>query len=155
MAAPTIPAATKTATTFRMEHAVSVHIGAPAAKIWALLTDAPSFPRWNTTVTGIEGNITLGSKLKVRVPISERTFTPKVTELEAPRRMVWSDGAAPMFKGVRTFELAERADGSTDFSMVEVFSGLMLPMIKGTLPDFGPPFEQYANDLKRAAEGGV
>jgi hypothetical protein len=69
--------------------------------------------------------------------------------------MVWSDGAAPMFKGVRTFELTENADGTTDFSMVEVFTGLMLPMIKGTLPDFGPPFEQYATDLKRAAEGGA
>jgi hypothetical protein len=36
--------------------------------------------------------------------------------------------------------------------MVEVFRGLMLPMIKGSLPDFGPPFEQYAADLKREAE---
>jgi hypothetical protein len=36
--------------------------------------------------------------------------------------------------------------------MAEVFSGLMLPMIKGSLPDFGPPFEAYAADLKREAE---
>jgi hypothetical protein len=36
--------------------------------------------------------------------------------------------------------------------MVEVFSGLMLPMIAGSLPNFGPAFEQYAADLKRAAE---
>lgn len=39
-----------------------------------------------------------------------------------------------------------------DFSMVEVMSGLMLPLIRGSLPDFGPPFEQYAADLKREAE---
>ena len=37
--------------------------------------------------------------------------------------------------------------------MVEVFSGVMLPMIKGSLPDFGPVFERYALDLKKAAEG--
>jgi hypothetical protein len=36
--------------------------------------------------------------------------------------------------------------------MVEVLSGLMLPMIRGSLPDFGPAFETYAADLKRAAE---
>jgi hypothetical protein len=37
--------------------------------------------------------------------------------------------------------------------MREEFSGLMLPMIKGSLPDFAPVFEAYATDLKRAAEG--
>ncbi len=57
-----------------------------------------------------------------------------------------------MFKGVRTFELAPRADGSTDFAMEERFSGLMLPFARGSMPDFGPVFERYANDLKRAAE---
>ena len=29
---------------------------------------------------------------------------------------------------------------------------VMLPMIKGSLPDFGPAFEAYAADLKREAE---
>jgi uncharacterized protein YndB with AHSA1/START domain len=137
-----------------MECKIAVSIRAPATRIWALLTDAKDFPRWNSTVTSIEGDIEVGNKLKLRVPISERTFTPKVAEFVPPHRMVWSDGAAPMFKGVRTFSLSQKPDGTTDFSMVEVISGLMLPMIKGSLPDFGPPFEQYASDLKREAEGG-
>jgi hypothetical protein len=29
----------------------------------------------------------------------------------------------------------------------------MLPMIKGSLPDFAPIFDRYAADLKRACEG--
>jgi hypothetical protein len=66
--------------------------------------------------------------------------------------MEWSDGMAPMFKGVRTFTLTKSASGDTEFKMVEVFSGLMLPLIKGSLPDFGPAFETYAADLKKAAE---
>ncbi|HEX3773921.1 MAG TPA: hypothetical protein VHV51_05615 [Polyangiaceae bacterium] len=66
--------------------------------------------------------------------------------------MVWSDGFAPMFRGVRSYTLQENTDGTTGFSMREVYSGLMLPMIRGSLPDFGPPFEQFASDLKRAAE---
>ena len=37
--------------------------------------------------------------------------------------------------------------------MTEVFSGVMLPMIKKGLPDFRPVFEAYAADLKKAAEG--
>jgi hypothetical protein len=66
--------------------------------------------------------------------------------------MVWSDGMAPMFKGERTFTLTPRADGTTELEMVETFSGLMLPMIKGSLPDFAPVFDRYARDLKKEAE---
>lgn len=145
------PTAKKSASTFRMECAVSITIAASPARVWSLLTNAADFPRWNSTVTSIEGPIELGRKLKIRVPISDRTFTPKVTVFEPEKRMVWSDGAAPMFKGERTFTLTPTG-GGTDFSMVEVVSGLMLPMIKGSLPDFGPPFEQYARDLRKEAE---
>ncbi len=61
---------------------------------------------------------------------------------------------APMFKGIRVFTLTENGGGTTRFSMQETLSGLMLPMIKGSLPDFGPVFERYASDLKREAESG-
>lgn len=142
----------KSGSTFRMECRVAITIAAPPEKVWALLTDAAGFARWNTTVTSIEGTIALGERVKIEVPISERTFSPKVTAFVPNERMVWSDGMAPMFKGERTFTLTPRADGTTDFEMVETFTGLVLPMIKGSLPDFGPVFDRYARDLKKEAE---
>ena len=146
--------ATKTASTFRMDCAIQTTIHAPPDRIWALLTDAAGFPRWNSTVSSIEGEIAEGRTLKLKVPAAgERVFKPKVSRVESGRSMVWSDGMAPMFKGVRTFTLTPKGDGTTEFSMREEFSGLMLPMIKGSLPDFAPVFEAYAADLKRAAEG--
>jgi hypothetical protein len=145
--------ANKRASTFRMECAISIAIQASPARIWGLLTNADDFPRWNSTVTSLEGSIERGQKLKLKVPISDRTFTPRVTVFEPEKRMVWSDGAAPMFKGARTFMLTPFGD-TTEFSMTETFSGLLLPLIRGSLPDFGPPFEQYASDLKREAETG-
>src|SRR3954469_19736595 len=108
--------ATKTATTFRLEYAVAANIRAPAGKIWSLLTNAADFPRWNSTVKSIDGQIALGHKLALRVVVApDRTFKPRVSALETDKRMVWSDGAAPMFRGVRTFTLTPQADGSTDF----------------------------------------
>jgi len=146
--------ATKTGSAFRMDCAVRTVIQASPEKIWALLTDAAGFPRWNSTVTSIEGEIAEGQTLKLQVPTARgRVFKPKVSQVEPGRSMIWSDGMAPMFKGVRTFALTPNGDGSTEFSMREEFSGLMLPMIKGSLPDFAPVFEAYAEDLKRAAEG--
>jgi hypothetical protein len=145
--------AIKTGSAFQMDCAISTTIQASPESIWAFLTDAVAFPRWNSTVTSIEGKIAEGQTLKLKVPTApKRVFKPKVSYVRAGRSMIWSDGATPMFKGVRTFTLTPNADGSTTFSMKERFSGLMLPLIKGSLPDFGPVFEAYAEDLKRAAE---
>jgi hypothetical protein len=145
--------ATKTETTFRMDCSVRCDIAATPARIWALLTDAPTFSSWNSTVTRLKGTIALGQKLELTTPAApKRTFTPKVTKLDAHREMEWSDGMAPMFKGVRTFTLTAKESGVTEFAMTEVFSGLMLPLIKGSLPDFQSYFEAYADDLRRAAE---
>jgi hypothetical protein len=74
----------------------------------SLLTDAKGFPRWNSTVSAVEGQIREGERLRLRVP----------------------GGFAPIFKGVRTFVLRPRNDGSTDFAMEERFSGLMLPLVQ-------------------------
>lgn len=149
-----MPTATKSTKPFRMECAIRCDIHAPLSTVWALLTDAERFPHWNSTVSRIAGNIALGQTLELEVPSAPgRTFKPKVTVLEAERAMQWSDGFGPMFKGVREFTLSKKSEEVTEFAMSEVFSGLMLPMIKSSLPDFAPIFETYAADLKRAAEG--
>ncbi|MEZ4362776.1 MAG: SRPBCC domain-containing protein [Kofleriaceae bacterium] len=148
------PSATKTESTFRLSYAVSVSIKADPEAIWRRLTNAAEFPTWNTTVTSIEGEIAEGNRLAIKVPVApSRVFKPRVSEVTQSRRMVWSDGFFPMFQGRREFTLTPRDDGSTEFSMTETFRGAMLPMIKGSLPDFAPVFETYATDLKRACEG--
>jgi len=131
---------------------VEARIQSSPARVWALLTDARNFPRWNSTVTAIDGEISDGQRIRVHVPGTDRTFTPRVSRVVANARMSWTGGFAPFFKGVRTFELTAQVDGSTRFAMQERFSGLMLPVVGRALPDFGPVFERYAADLKREAE---
>jgi uncharacterized protein YndB with AHSA1/START domain len=145
----------RTKTTFSLEYAVAIDIAAPASRIWSLLTNAGEFPRWNSTVKSIDGRIAEGERIQVKVPIAgDRVFKLAVRNVVPDQTMTWSDGMAPMFKGVRTFTLTPKANGTTEFRMIEVFKGIMLPMIAGQLPDFGPVFEQYAKDLKREAEKG-
>lgn len=143
---------TQTHRAFAMACGVRVNILADAEIIWRLLTDAEGFPRWNSTVSGVEGQIREGERLRLRVPGTDRVFTPEVSGVVPNERMTWTGGFGPIFKGVRTFVLRPRNDGSTDFMMEERFSGLILPLVKGWMPDFGPVFERYANDLKREAE---
>jgi hypothetical protein len=131
---------------------VEVNIQTNSEIVWNLLTNAKDFPRWNSTVAGIEGEIREGERIRLHVPGTKRTFTPTVSGVVPARRMIWSDGFAPIFKGVRTFVLKPQGDASTDFSMEERFSGVMFALTQGMLPDFRPIFEAYASDLKREAE---
>jgi hypothetical protein len=57
-----------------------------------------------------------------------------------------------LFRGVRTFTLAPRPGGGTDFRMREEYRGPLLPLIWRSMPDLGPSFEQFARGLKRRAE---
>lgn len=154
MTAPISPTgrATKSKTAFRLEYAVGIHINAPPSRIWALLTDAQGFPQWNSTVQSLEGTIAPGQRIKLFVKVAPgRAFKLTVSDFVPNQRMVWSDGNF-IFRGVRTYTLTPSAAGSTAFTMSEVFSGAMLPLIAGSLPDFGPEFEKFAADLKHAAE---
>jgi len=138
---------------FKMDCAVGITIKASPETIWGLLTDVQKILEWNSTITELSGTIALNETINLKsIASPERTFNLKVSTLNKPRTMVWEDGMAPMFKGVRTYTLSPNSDGTTDFTMQEVFSGIMLPMIAGSLPDFRPSFEQFANDLKQAAE---
>ncbi len=137
---------------FHRETAISARIQASADKIMALLTQVDTYTQWNSTIVSIKGLIKLGEKVELISTLDpKRTFKLTVREL-TPTTLVWESGLALIFGGKRTFSLSPQPDGSTDFLMKEVFTGLMLPLIQGSLPDFTENFKQYATDLKKAAE---
>lgn len=47
-----------------------IDIDAAPAIIWELLTDAPGYTSWNTTVERVDGRIEPGEKIKVYVKIN-------------------------------------------------------------------------------------
>ena len=138
--------------TFSLMCRVEVRIQSSPDRIWTLLTNAKGFPRWNSTVTSIDGEIRDGQRIRIHVPGTGRTFTPLISDVVPDAHMTWTGGFAPLFKGVRTFGLTPQSDGSTTFVMQERFSGLMLPIAGRAMPDLGPVFKRYAADLKREAE---
>ena len=145
--------ATTTRSTFRVRFAVTRSIEAPAATVWNLLTDVPAQSRWNSTLTSIEGRIALGERVSFAVPEAPgQTFSPRVVVYDQPSLMVWRLNRWPLLVSERTYRLAPGSNGSIDFAINEVFTGLLLPLIAKSLPDFGAMFERTAEDLKAAAE---
>jgi uncharacterized protein YndB with AHSA1/START domain len=140
--------ATTTKKTFHGETAVSIEISASPAIVWALLTRAADYTRWNSTITALDGNIALGETIKLKSTLdAKRTFKLKVKEFEPGKRLVWGDG-----QGNRIYTIVENGNGTITFSMVEKIGGLMFPLYAKMIPPFDKSFEQFASDLKKEAE---
>jgi hypothetical protein len=135
------------------EFSVKINIKASPDRIWSILTEASRWLEWNTTITRIEGKIAPGEKVTVYSKVSPgRAFPLRVSEFSPPKRMVWSDGSPMFFRGERSYDLSAKSDGSVDFEMREVFSGLMAGLITRTIPDLQPSFLEFGAALKNRAE---
>lgn len=140
--------AVTTKTMFSRETAVRTTIYADPSIIWSLLTNAADFPRWNSTIISLVGDVRPGQTLKLKSTLDEkRTFTLKVKEMELGRRLVWGDS-----QGSRTYTLEKGAGSAVVFTMREKIGGPFFPLFARFIPPFDQSFEQFAADLKKEAE---
>jgi uncharacterized protein YndB with AHSA1/START domain len=143
--------------TFSRETSISIEIKAASSVIWALLTNAADYPRWNSTIISIDGNISAGEKINLRSAMDpKRTFKLKVKELDPENKLVWG-GAM----GTRTYTLNKKdrvrdEDGQEKgiilFCMKEKIGGPLFPLFAKMIPSFDKSFEQFATDLKKESE---
>lgn len=140
----------------RRSYRASRSINAPAATVWDLLANADGYADWNNAVISIQGPISEGDTIKLVSTVSpKRTFTLRVTQMQAPSRMVWSDGMPlGLFRGERTYSITDNGDGRSEFTMVEEFTGPLAGLITKAIPDLTDSFNVFAEGLKKAAEAG-
>jgi hypothetical protein len=134
--------------------AAAITVRARLETVWAVLTDASGYPRWNSTVVRIDGQIAADGTITVHAKSAPgRAFPLRVTEFVPMRRMVWTGGMPlGLFTGIRNFVLTPTASGDVDFAMDETYRGLLAPLITRSIPDLQPAFDTFAADLKRCAE---
>lgn len=134
--------------TFSRETSVSVNILANSRVVWALLTNAADYPRWNSTVVSIKGEIKEGGTIELKSTLDEkRVFKLKVKEYETEKRLVWGDNM-----GNRVYTIAKSKGDGIVFTMVEKIGGPIFPLFAKYIPSFDESFEKFAADLKKEAE---
>ena len=139
--------ATTTKKTFSRETSVHASIAADPAIVWALLTHAADYPRWNSTVTSIKGEIRAGGMIELKSTLdAKRTFKLKVKEFVPEKRLMWGDAM-----GNRVYSL-EKSGSGTQFSMSERIGGPLFPLFAGMIPSFDESFDKFTADLKKEAE---
>jgi hypothetical protein len=132
----------------------TIKIKGSPEKIWGILTDATKYREWDPGIISLEGKIAPAEKLTIYAKIApKRAFKVRVSEFVPNSKMVWSSGMPfGLFEGQRSFRLEPLEDGQVTFILQEVFSGLLLPLLGGTIPDLNPTFASFAKALKTRAE---
>ena len=134
--------------TFSRETTVSTTINADPAIVWALLTNASDYPRWNTTIVSIEGHIAPGETIRLKSILDpKRVFKLKVKEAEPEKKLVWGDAM-----GSRVYTITKTGIGTVEFSMTEKIGGPLFPLFAGMIPSFDESFTQFAACLKAESE---
>ena len=129
-------------------------IQADPAAVWAVLTDGPAWPTWDSAVTRFEGTIAPGHKVTVYPADNpKRGFPVRVVEFVPAERMTWRGGMPlGLFIGTRTYVLTPQPDASVRFAMREEYTGPLAGLIGRSIPDLGPSFVRFANGLKHRVE---
>lgn len=132
---------------FSRETKITVEIKAHPERIWEVLTNAPGYTQWNSTVLSMQGTIEEGKKIKlVSYLAPERTFSLKIKKLIPPSTLIWGDAL-----GKRTFTLSKQG-AFTKVTMHEKIGSLFYPLFANKIPDFDESFETFMKDLKTESE---
>ena len=135
-----------------------IEISAPAERVWSLLIDFPSYPRWNPFIRSIEGTLEVGQSLKVFIQppgASGMRFRPTVLAVQPNRELRWKGKVLlpGLFDGEHYFKLETKPGGGLTFHQGEIFSGILVPLSKRSLEGATKQgFVAMNEALKREAE---
>lgn len=135
-------------------HDTTIDIDATPEAVWSVLGDVTGWPAWDSGVSSVDGTLALGEKLTIAVAANPgRAFPLKVSELDPPRRMVWTGGMPlGLFTGTRTYTVEALPEERCRFRMTERFSGPLAGLITKRIPDLQPSFDQFSAGLKATVE---
>ena len=111
--------------TFRIEKRVGVR--ATTDRIWEVISDLPSWDRWNPIETRAEGTIAFGGTVALTEAIPglpERRVSAKVGDWQPRAQLVWTEKRGWQFGVIRYYEIEELEPGSCIVANGFIFNGL-------------------------------
>lgn len=131
----------------------SITISASREKIWEILMDFENYPKWNSFIKSVSGNVKVGNQIQIK--LQGMTFKPVVLILNKNTELKWLGHLwfKGLFDGEHKFYLTSNGNGTTHFEQSEKFSGILVKLFSKNL-DKGTKngFEKMNNELKFRAE---
>jgi hypothetical protein len=135
-----------------------IEIQAPDERVWKLLTDFASFPKWNPFIRRVIGEAKEGQRLKVYIQPSGAngiTFRPTILKVEPNRELRWLGNffMPGLFDSEHIFTIETLGENRVRFVQWEIFQGNFVPLFADRLDkDTKRGFEEMNHALKAQAE---
>ena len=137
-----------------MELFVERDVRASAERVWAVLADPESWPRWTESMREVrllDGGLALGNRVHIVQPkLLPMEWT--VTEYEPGAVLTWT-AAGPGVRTTGTHSVRSRPDGTSRLRLGLTQRGLLAPVVAGL---YGRRSRRYveleAEGLRAAAE---
>jgi hypothetical protein len=139
-----------------LEISASVEIKAEPAAVWAVLADLPAYPQWNPFIRTAVGELVVGGRLSCRLRPGRGpgiTFRPVLLTVDPGRELCWQGRLLMrgVLDGRHRFEL-QVVDGGTLLRQGEVFTGLLVALLRGSLRAAQNDFARLNEALRERVE---
>lgn len=134
-----------------------IDIDASTARVWEVLTDLASYPKWNRLFREATGEIRIiGTSTLKSVNPAGRIMTVRATVLAAEpgAELRWTAGLNGVIGGEHAFLLSRATDSRTRLMQSETFGGLLVPLSGKVLARAATSFRELNDALKTRAEAG-
>jgi uncharacterized protein YndB with AHSA1/START domain len=129
---------------------LEIEINAPPAKVWSLLVDAPSWPKWEKQINAVTSDGPLAGGKKFMWKSGDTEIQSQVQLFEPETWLAWT-GSAMSAKAIHVWQLKEVAGDRTRVLMKESMDG---PLMSRLFPQdkLSAAGMEWLVALKRAAE---
>lgn len=127
-------------------------INAAPERVWQVLTDFPSHPKWDPFFASIEGPGSVGNSLNIKFRQGMR-MRPLVTAAQTGEVFEWFGKVlfGGLFDGRHRFDL-HAIGQQTRLVHSETFNGILVPLFKKLLYETEQGFVAFNDAIKRRAE---
>jgi len=117
-----------------------VLINASPNKVWNFFSDFKHYPEWNPFIHFIHGDVSVGNVVKIKLTPPDAKpmiFKPKVLKVSPNIELRWLGHLIipGLFDGEHIFEFIDNKNGTTTFIQREIFTGILVPLLKKMLDD--------------------
>ena len=136
-----------------------IDINATPNQVWNVLLDFKSWGKWNPFIPLVEGNLQVGSNLKIKVTspnMKPMIFKPRVFEVVPNKKILWGGSFLKIvYRGDHSFLLEPIEEGKTRFRQVERFIGPIVMFMGQMVENTELGYHQMNEALKKEVERRV
>nr|WSY54193.1 SRPBCC domain-containing protein [Streptomyces sp. NBC_00886] len=133
-------------------------ISAPVEDVWRVLVAFDQYAQWHPVLSldAKPEQVVVGADIPGRRSggdTGQQDVTLRITDVQAPHRLVWEGGSLDAILGRHSFVLTPQPDGTTELTDSEEFFGAAAAELIPALDQLTQEYSRYGGALRARVEG--